>query len=139
MPVQEPSPYEVLGVARDADDAEIDRALDTALGDARWPAEQVRSAAGVLRDPARRLELDVRDLPAPEPVDEAGRLLAPVAARPLPFPPRAPLEPRDLLAVHRAELEAEYAEPPAPPAGFPGVPERFTADASVLPPIELPR
>ena len=139
MVVQEPSPYEVLGVARDADDAQIDRAADEALGDARWSVEQVRSAAQVLRDPARRLESDVRELPAPEPVDEAGLLLDPVAARPLPFPPRAPLDARDLRAVHRGELEAEHAEPPAPPAGFPGVPERFTADASVLPPIELPR
>jgi hypothetical protein len=139
MAVREPSPYEVLGVARDAGDAEIDQAVDTAVDEGPLPVEQVHAAAAVLRDPARRLEWDMQDLLPPEPVDEAGRLLDPVAAEPLPFPPRAPLDARDLLAVHRAELEAEYAEPPAPPAGFPGIPERFTVDMSVLPPIELPR
>ena len=139
MAVREPSPYEVLGIARDAGDEEIDRAVQAALTEGRLPLEDVRTAAAVLGDPVRRLELDVRDLQPPEPVDEAGRLLAEAAGQPLPFPPRAPLEARDLLAVHRAELEAEFAEPPAPPAGLPGTPERFAPDLSVLAPIELPR
>ena len=139
MPLLEPSPYELLGVARDAGGEEIDRAVDAALGEQRVPAGQVEAAAAVLRDPVRRLELDVQYLLPPEPVDEAGRLLAPAAAGPLPFAPRAPVEARDLLAVHRAEVAAEFAEPPAPPNVFPGVPDRFGPDASVLPPIELPR
>jgi len=139
MPLQEPSPYEVLGVARDAGPEQIDAASITAVRAGRFTIEEVDAAATLLRDPARRLELDVQHLLPPEPVDEAGRLLAPVLTEPLPFPERAPLAPRDLLAVHRGEIEAEFAEPPPPPAGFPGVPERFAVDLSVLPPIDLPR
>ena len=139
MPLQEPSPYEVLGVGRDAGDEEIDQAVGAALRVGRIPAEEVDAAAEQLRSPARRLELDAQQLLPPEPVDEAGRLLAPLLDEPLPFPERAPLAPGDLLAVHRGEVEAQFAEPPAPPVGFPGIPERFAADLSVLPPIELPR
>jgi hypothetical protein len=139
MPLQEPSPYEVLGIARDAADEEIDRAVGAALREERVPIDEVDAAAALLRNPARRLEADAQYLLPPEPVDEAGRLLAPLLDEPLPFPERAPIASRDLLAVHRAEVEAEFARPPAPPAGFPGVPERFGADLSVLPPIELPR
>ena len=139
MPVQEPSPYEVLGIARDAGDAEIDRAVGAALREGRVPEAEIDAAATLLRNPARRLELDVLRLLPPEPVDEAARLLAPVLRDPLPFPERAPLVAGDLLAVHRGEVEAEFAEPSAPPAGFPGVPDRFAPDTSVLPPIELPR
>jgi len=139
MPLQEPSPYEVLGIARDADDDEIDRAVGAALREERIAPEQVDAASAVLRNPARRLELDAQYLLPPEPVDEADRLLAPLLDEPLPFPRRAPLAPGDLLAVHRGEVEAQFAQPPAPPAGFPAVPERFAADLSVLPPIELPR
>ena len=139
MPLQEPSPYAVLGIGRDAGDDEIDRAVGAALRIGRVPPEEVDAAADLLRDPARRLELDAQHLLPPEPVDEADRLLAPLLDAPLPFPERPALAPGDLLAVHRAEVEAEFAEPPAPPAGFPGVPDRFTVDMSVLPPIELPR
>jgi len=139
MPLHESSPYEVLGVARDAGVEEIDRAVGAAIREGRLSAEQVDEAADLLRDPVRRLEFDVQQLPPPEPVDEAGRLLAPVLREPLPFPDRAPLAAGDLLAVHRGEVEADFADPPPPPAGFPGVPERFAADLSVLPPIELPR
>jgi len=139
MPLQEPSPYEVLGIGRDADGDEIDRAVGAALREERMPPGDVDAAADLLRNPARRLELDAQHLLPPEPVDEAERLLAPLLDEPLPFPERAPLAPGDLLAVHRGEVEAEFAPPPAPPAGFPGVPERFAADMSVLPPIELPR
>jgi hypothetical protein len=139
MPLQEPSPYDVLGIVREADDDEIDRAVGAALREGRGEPEEIDAAAALLRDPARRLELDAQHLLPPEPVDEAGRLLAPLLDEPLPFPPRAPIGPADLLAVHRGELEAEFAPPPAPPAGHPGTPDRFAADLSVLPPIELPR
>ena len=139
MPVQEPSPYEVLGIARDAGDEDIDRAVGAALREERATEAEIDAAATLLRSPARRLELDVLQLLPPEPVDEAARLLAPVLDEPLPYPERAPLVAGDLLAVHRGEVEADFAEPAAPPAGFPGVPERFAVDLSVLPPIELPR
>lgn len=139
MPLQEPSPYEVLGLARDADAQEIDAASITAVRAGRFTIEEVDAAAELLRDPVRRLELDAQHLLPPEPVDEAGRLLAPVLSQPLPFPERAPLAAGDLLAVHRGELTAEFAAPAPPPAGFPGVPERFAVDLSLLPPIELPR
>lgn len=139
MPLSEPSPYEVLGLPRDADAAAVDDAVDAALAGDRLTPEQVEAAAAVLRDPARRLELDVQHLLPPEPVDEAAVLLAPVLDAQLPFPDRAAWSARELTAVHRRELEADYAPLPAPPAGFPGVPERFGADASVLPPFEPPR
>ena len=139
MPLQEPTPYEVLGIGRDADDDEIDRAVGAALREERLTPREIDAAADLLRNPARRLELDAQHLLPPEPVDEAERLLLPLLEAPLPFPERAPLAAGDLLAVHRGEVEAQFAPPPAPPAGFPGVPERFAADMSVLPPIELPR
>lgn len=139
MPLFDPSPYEVLGVPREAADADLDAAVEAAQADGRFTPEQVRAAAEVLRDPLRRLELDVQHLLPPEPVDGAAVLLAPVLEAPLPFPERAPLAVGDLTAVHRRELTAEFADPPPPPAGFPGVPERFQADASVLPPFEPPR
>jgi hypothetical protein len=139
MPLFDPSPYEVLGVARDAADADLDAAVEAADAGGRFTPEQVRAAAEVLRDPVRRLELDVQHLLPPEPVDEAAVLLAPVLEARLPFPDRPPVSVGDLTAVHRRELAAEFAEPPPPPAGFPAVPERFQADASVLPPFEPPR
>jgi hypothetical protein len=134
----ERSPYEVLGLARDAGPEQIDAALAAAI-EAGVPDEQARAAAEVLRDPVSRLELDVRHLLPPEPVDAAAGLLEPVLEAQLPFPERAELTVRDLTAVHRRELAADYAELPPPPAGFPAVPERFGADATVLPPLEPPR
>ncbi|HWG25843.1 hypothetical protein [Actinospica sp.] len=142
MALFEPSPYEVLGLARDAGPDELDAALEAALEAAAGrdvTVERVEAAARVLRDPVRRLELDVQHLPPPEPVDEAAELLAPLLDAELPFPERAEVTAGDLTAVHRRELAADFAELPPPPAGFPGVPERFQADASVLPPFEPPR
>lgn len=147
MALFEPSPYEVLGLARDAGPDELDAAVEAAVEAAAQAAagrdgfsvEQLEAAAQVLRDPVRRLELDVQHLPPPEPVDEAAELLAPLLDAELPFPERAEVKAGDLTAVHRRELAADFAELPPPPAGFPGVPERFQADASVLPPFEPPR
>lgn len=139
MPLWEPSPYEVLGLARDAGPDGLDDAVEAATEVGRFTPEQVQAAAEALRDPARRLELDVQQLLPPEPVDEAAVLLAPVLDAQLPFPERPEWAARDLTALHRRELEADFAEPPPPPTGFPGVPERFQADLSVLPPFEPPR
>ena len=139
MPLWEPTAYEVLGLARDADAALVEDAVTAALEAGRYTPEQVEAAAGVLRDPARRLEADVRFLLPPEPVEQAGVLLGPVLGEQLPFPERAAWSVRDLTAVHRRELEADFAPLPAPPAGFPGIPERFGPDVSVLPPFEPPR
>jgi curved DNA-binding protein CbpA len=145
MGLFEPSPYEVLGLARDAGPDELDAAVEAAVdgvaeaGRGGFSVEQVEAAAQVLSDPVRRLELDVQHLPPPEPVDEAAELLGPLLDAELPFPERAEVEAGDLTAVHRRELAADFAELPPPPAGFPGVPERFQADTSVLPPFEPPR
>jgi hypothetical protein len=139
MPLSDPSPYEVLDLPRDADASRVDAAVEAARETAQYSDAQIDAAAAVLRDPARRLELDVQHLLPPEPVDEAGVLLAPVLDAQLPFPARPVWGPRELTAVHRRELEADHAQLPAPPAGFPGVPERFAADTSVLPPFEPPR
>ncbi|HET9168224.1 MAG TPA: hypothetical protein VFN97_02275 [Actinospica sp.] len=139
MPPVDPTPYEVLSLPRDADASAVDAAVDAALADGRYAAEQVEEAGAVLRDPARRLELDVQHLLPPEPVDEAATLLTPASEARLPFPEPPAWSARELTALHRRELEAQFAELPAPPAGFPGVPERFGPDASVLPPFEPPR
>jgi hypothetical protein len=139
MPLWEPSPYEVLDLARDAGPDELDPAAEAAAEAGRFTPAQVEAAVAVLRDPVRRLELDVQQLLPPEPVDEAGVLLAPVLEAQLPFPERAEVATRDVTALHRRELEADFADVPPPPAGFPGVPERFGVDVSVLPPLEPPR
>lgn len=139
MPLFEPTPYEVLGLARDADADAVDEAVERAVGEGRYPPEQVRAAAGVLRDPARRLELDVQFLLPPEPVPAAEELLEPHLGRPLPFPEPPAWSARDLTGLYRRELEADFAPLPAPPAGLPGVPERFGPDHGVLPPFEPPR
>jgi hypothetical protein len=139
MPLWEPSPYEVLDLARDAGPEALDAAVAAATEAGRFAPEQIEQAAEVLRDPVRRLELDVQHLLPPEPVEEAGVLLAPVLEAQLPFPERPGVTARDLTALYRRELEADFAELPPPPAGFPGVPERFGVDVSVLPPFEPPR
>ena len=139
MPLHEPSPYQVLGVARDAGVREINLAVAPAVRAGRFNRQQINEAAALLRNPARRLELDVQQVLPPDPVDAVGALLAPVLEQPPPLPDRPPLTAPDLLAVHRGEFEAEYAAPPPPPAQAPPVPGRFTPGLSLLPPIEVPR
>jgi hypothetical protein len=139
MPLHEPSPYEVLGVAGDAGVREINLAVGPAVRAGRFTRQQINEAAALLRNPARRLELDAQRVLAPDPVDSLAALLAPVLDQPLPDPPRDPLSARDLLAVHRAEIEAEYASPPPAPGQAPPPPARFAPDVSLLPPIEVPR
>lgn len=139
MPLQEPSPYVVLGVAGNAGVREINTAVGPAIRAGRFTRQQINEAAALLRNPARRLELDVQQPLPPDPVEEVAGLLASVLAEPLPLPERPPLGARDLLAVHRGELEAEFAPPPPPPAGPPPAPARFAPDSALLPPIEVPR
>jgi len=139
MPLHEPSPYEVLGVARDAGMREINLAVAPAVRAARYTRQQINEAAALLRNPARRLEVDVQQVLPPDPVDAVGSLLAPVLEQPPPLPDRAPLGARDLLAVHRGEIEAEFTAPPPPPGQAPPTPQRFAPGLSLLPPIEVPR
>ena len=138
MPLHEPSPYEVLAVAGDAGMREINLAVGPAVRAGRFTRQQINEAAALLRNPARRLEIDVQRLLPPDPVDSVAGLLAPVLDEPSPLPARDPLTARDLLAVHRAELEAEHTAPPPGP-GLPPTPARFTPELSLLPPIEVPR
>lgn len=139
MPLHEPSPYVVLGVSRDAGVREINMAVGPAVRAGRFTRQQINEAAALLRNPARRLELDVQQPQPPDPVAEVAALLAPVLDEPLPLPEHAALTARDLLAVHRSELEAEFETPPDPPAQPPPDPARFVPDSSLLPPIEVPR
>ncbi|MFD8080416.1 hypothetical protein ACFV4F_01780 [Kitasatospora sp. NPDC059722] len=140
MPLEEPSPYEILGVPPTASAREILLAVGPATKSGRHTRQQVQEAAALLRNPDKRLELDLQQPLPPEPVDRAAGLLAPALADPLlvverPQPPPA----ASFLALHRAELAADFAEP-APPgtAPEPPVPARFAADLSVLPQIEVP-
>lgn len=140
MPLHEPSPYVVLGLARDAGVREINMAVGPAVRAGRFTRQQINEAAALLRNPARRLELDVQQPLPPDPVAEVAAVLGPVAEEPLPLPERDPLTARALLAVHRGEIRAEFADPPAAPAHLPKDPKRFLPDsASLLPPIEVPR
>ncbi|MFF7635498.1 hypothetical protein ACFZB9_20425 [Kitasatospora sp. NPDC008050] len=140
MPLHEPSPYEVLGVPLSAGVREINLAVGPAVKRGRYSRQQIQEAAALLRNPDRRLELDVQQLLPPDPVSGVAELLAPALAEPLLVIDRPPLPPAEtLLVLHRAELTADFADPP--PAGVdpePPVPARFAADLSVLPPIEIP-
>ncbi|MFL6117256.1 MAG: hypothetical protein ACJ786_38770 [Catenulispora sp.] len=92
------------------------------------------------RRPAPPTTLDLREPAPPAPVDGVLDLLAPVLQRPLlvveqPELPSAP----DLMALHRAEFEQDFAEPPVVPAGDePPIPVRFGPGLAVLPHIEFP-
>ncbi|MQS11285.1 hypothetical protein F7Q99_03020 [Streptomyces kaniharaensis] len=140
MPLHEPSPYEVLGVPITAGAREINLAVSPALRAGRYTRQQIQDAAGLLRHPDRRLEVDLQQPLPPEPVDHAAELLAPALAEPLLVVDRPRLPPADsFLALHRAELAAEFAEPaPAGTDPEPPIPARFAADLSVLPQIEVP-
>lgn len=80
-----------------------------------------------------------RPLP-PAPVDGIPDLLAPVIDRPLDVVERPPLPPTaDLTALHRAELEADFAAlPPLGAGSEPPIPSRFAPGTPVLPHIEFP-
>ncbi|MEV7025412.1 hypothetical protein [Kitasatospora sp. NPDC093558] len=140
MPLEEPSPYEILGVPLTAGAREILLAVGPAMRTGRYTRQQVQLASDALRNPDKRLELDLHQPLPPEPVDRAAGLLAPALADPLlaverPQPPPA----ASFLALHRAELAVDFAEPaPAGTAPEPPVPARFAADLSVLPQIEVP-
>ncbi|MEV7184964.1 hypothetical protein [Kitasatospora sp. NPDC093102] len=139
MPLHEPSPYEVLGIPLTAGVREINLAVGTAMRAGRYSRQQIQEAAALLRNPDRRLEADLQQSLPPEPVDRAAALLAPALAEPLLVIERPPLRPAVLPALHRAELAADFAEPP--PGGAdpePPVPARYAADLSVLPQIEVP-
>ncbi|WP_031078629.1 hypothetical protein [Streptomyces sp. NRRL WC-3742] len=140
MPLHEPSPYEILGIPLTAGVREINLAVGPAIKAARHTRQQIQEAAALLRNPDKRLEVDLQQPLPPEPVDQAAELLAPALAEPLlvverPAQPPAPA----LLALHRAELAADFAEPaPAGAEPEPPVPARYAADLSVLPQIEVP-
>ncbi|MFI6156886.1 hypothetical protein ACIBCA_29860 [Kitasatospora sp. NPDC051170] len=140
MPLYEPSPYEILGIPLTAGVREINLAVGPAIKAARHTRQQIQEAAALLRNPDKRLEVDLQQPLPPEPVDQAAELLAPALAEPLltverPAQPPAPA----LLALHRAELAADFAEPaPAGAEPEPPVPARYAADLSVLPQIEVP-
>ncbi|MCU7826403.1 J domain-containing protein [Kitasatospora sp. DSM 101779] len=139
MPLHEPSPYEVLGLPPTAGVREINLAVGPAMRQGRHSRQQIQDAAALLRNPDRRLELDIQQLLPPEPVDGVAELLGPVLEEPLLVVERPPLTPADLLVVRREELAADFAEPaPASTAAEPPVPAQFAADLSVLPPIEIP-
>ncbi len=93
-----------------------------------------------LRRPTPPPVLDLREPAPPAPVDGVLDLLAPVLERPLlvverPELPSAP----DLMALHRAEFEQDFAEPPVVPAGDePPIPVRFGPGLAVLPHIDFP-
>ncbi|MEU9078800.1 hypothetical protein ACFYUY_10845 [Kitasatospora sp. NPDC004745] len=140
MPLHEPSPYEVLGVALTAGVREINLAVGPAMKAGRFTRQQIQDAAALLRHPDRRLEADLQRPLPPEPVDQAAGLLAPALAEPLLVVERPALPPAaSLLALHRAELAADFTEPaPGGADPEPPVPARYAADLSVLPQIEVP-
>ncbi|GAA2051880.1 hypothetical protein GCM10009839_68890 [Catenulispora yoronensis] len=119
----------VVDAASKAIAAAEDAARQVAAAHAAAPAEVVPPPVLDLREPAQ-----------PAPVDGVLDLLAPVLERPLlvveqPELPSAP----DLMALHRAEFERDFAEPPLVAAGDePPIPARFGPGLAVLPHIEFP-
>ncbi|MFE6052937.1 hypothetical protein ACFQ6N_19445 [Kitasatospora sp. NPDC056446] len=140
MPLPEPSPYEVLGIPLTAGVREINLAVGPATRAGRYTRQQIQEAAALLRNPDRRLESDLQQPLPPEPVGQAAELLAPALAEPLLVIERPPLPYAPaVLALHRAELAADFAEPaPGGADPEPPVPARYAADLSVLPQIEVP-
>ncbi|WP_431676058.1 hypothetical protein [Kitasatospora sp. KL5] len=138
MPLHEPSPYEVLGLPPTAGVREINLAVGPAMRQGRHTRQQIQDAAALLRNPDRRLELDIQQLLPPEPVDGVAELLHPVLEEPLLVVERPPVSPAALLVVRREELAADFAEPAPASTAEPPVPAQFAADLSVLPPIDIP-
>jgi len=99
---------------------------------------RAREAAVVKEDPWTGL--DLRQAPAPAPVDNVLDLLAPVLERPLLVVEQPGLpDAADVVALHRSELEADFVEPPVVAAGAePAIPPRYGPGLSVLPHIEFP-
>ena len=103
-----------------------------------------RADTGHIPEPARSPDhwpdLDLNQPLPPEPVDGLLDLLAPVLDTPVlvvdqPSMPQA----SDLAALHRAELEADFAKPPPARAGDePAIPPQFAARLSMLPHIDFP-
>ena len=91
-------------------------------------------------DPDSLRIADLRQPLPPAPAPGVRDLLAPVLDRPLWRVEQPPLPPTvDLLALHRAELEADYVAPPPTSAGDePPIPTRFAAGLTVVPHIEFP-
>lgn len=140
MPLHEPSPYEVLEVPPTAGIREINLAVGRAMRRGRFGRQQVQEAAALLRNPEKRLEIDLQQALPADPVDGVAELLAPALDEPLLPAARPAPTAEQLLVLHRTELTADFAEPAAEPAAVPEppVPARFAADLSVLPPIEIP-
>ena len=114
MPLHEPSPYEVLGIPLTAGVREINLSVGKALKAGRYSRQQIQDAAALLRNPDRRLEVDLQQPLPPEPVDQAADLLAPALAEPLLVIDRPGLPPAAaLLALHRAEAAADLGCEPA--------------------------
>jgi hypothetical protein len=111
------------------------RAIAAAEDAARQVAEA--TAAEVVAPPA---VLDLREPAPPAPVPGVLDLLAPVVERPLLVVEQPPLPAApDLMALHRAEFEGDFVEPPVVAAGDePPIPTRFGPGLAVLPHIEFP-
>jgi hypothetical protein len=86
------------------------------------------------------LDTELRQPLPPEPVAGILDLLAPVLDAPVLVVDRPPMpRPPDLAALHRAELEADFAKPPPARAGDePAIPQQFAAGLSMLPHIDFP-
>jgi hypothetical protein len=143
MPLIEPSPYDVLAIPATADVREIrlaTRSARTAPKNVRYPLRQIQDSSALLRDPERRLEIDLQQLLPPDVADQALDLLAPILDEPLPRPGTPPPpSAAALTTLRRADLEADFAEPPViGVGGEPETPARFTGGLSVLPHIEFP-
>ncbi|HSA53046.1 MAG TPA: hypothetical protein VLH10_23420 [Yinghuangia sp.] len=143
MPPLDPSPYVVLGLPPDATVKDVNAAVARAVRAGRFTRQQINAAAVLLRNPARRLEADVRrHLPRPPAADVTAEL-AEAAREPLlptPVPGQLP-DPGTLVVLRHAETAADWEDPPAldTSAQRPDTPEEFRPDpALLLPPLPLP-
>jgi hypothetical protein len=140
MPLSEPSPYEVLGVPPTADLREIRLAARSVRQTGRYARQQIQESAALLRNPERRLEIDLQQPLPPDLANKALDLLGPILEQPLSLPDRRPPPPATtLLTLRRTDVEVEFTEPPAMGIGEePEIPARFTGGLSVLPHVEFP-
>jgi hypothetical protein len=143
MLLNEPSPYDLRDAPMpDLEANEKNRTTVSAPSDADLylPRQIQQSPPPVSRHPDQWSDIDLRLPLPPEPVDGVLDLLAPILDMPLLVVDQPPLPPlSELAALHRAEVEAEFAEPPVTGLGDePPIPARFAPGLAVLPHIDFP-
>ncbi|WP_406280631.1 hypothetical protein [Embleya sp. NBC_00896] len=139
MPASERSPYDVLGITPAATPPDVHAAYESALAAATGPAEREACTTAYLhlRNTSRRLGADILEFAAPDSATTAREAFAGVADEPFLAPDAPPPAIPALVVLRRGDTSGDHREPP-PTKGTFAIPDRFTATADVLPPVDIP-